>query len=89
VDVHNQLPWVIGNGINENSNSTEADRVWINGGDSTRSITLGDIDGDGDLDIVVGNFGPNIVWINGGDSSGSNTGIFTDSGQTLGMVIWI
>jgi len=103
IDGDGDLDIVTGNGINENSNSTEADRVWINGGDSsgsntgiftdsgqalgnesTRSITLGDIDGDGDLDIVVGNFGPNIVWINGGDSSGSNTGIFTDSGQTLG-----
>jgi len=49
----------------------------IGNGDSF-GISLGDIDGDGDLDAaVVNNNGTNKVWINNG-------GVFTDSGQSLG-----
>ena len=45
----------------------------------TISITLGDIDNDGDLDIVTGNLNqPNQVYVNNG------LGIFTDSSQPLG-----
>ncbi|NIS75166.1 MAG: VCBS repeat-containing protein, partial [Deltaproteobacteria bacterium] len=40
---------------------------------------LGDVEGDGDLDIIEGNSGqPNRVWLNDG------TGTFADSGQLLG-----
>ena len=50
------------------------------------SVALGDLDGDGDLDAMVGNFGivsgvegePNAVWTNDG------TGTFTNSRQALG-----
>jgi hypothetical protein len=42
--------------------------------------SLGDLDGDGDLDAFVGNSGvPNRVWLNDG------SGTFSDSGQTLGI----
>ncbi|MCA9042289.1 MAG: DUF11 domain-containing protein, partial [Planctomycetaceae bacterium] len=48
------------------------------GADQTYSSTLGDIDGDGDLDVVFGNRGSaGQVWKNNGD------GTFTNTGQSL------
>jgi hypothetical protein len=50
------------------------------GGSDSRSVALGDIDLDEDLDAVVANDGnqPNIVWLNDGN------GTFSDSNQRLG-----
>lgn len=51
------------------------------GGDSSTSVALGDVDGDGDLDLLVGNnvnSDPNRLYLNNG------SGIFTNSGQALG-----
>ncbi|MES0491256.1 MAG: FG-GAP-like repeat-containing protein [Leptospirales bacterium] len=46
---------------------------------STYTIAMGDVDGDGDIDRVEGNWRqPNKVYLNDG------TGIFIDSGQNLG-----
>ena len=44
----------------------------------SRTVALGDVDGDGDLDAFVGNLGPNEVWLNDG------AGTFVDSGQRPG-----
>ena len=46
------------------------------GGDDSRVVALGDVDGDGDLDAFVGSLGPDSVWL--------NDGAFADSGQRLG-----
>jgi len=50
------------------------------GSSESYGVTLGDVDGDGDLDAFVanGNAQPNRVWLNDG------SGTFTDSSQSLG-----
>jgi hypothetical protein len=45
---------------------------------NSQSGALGDMDGDGDLDLFIGSFGNNALFLNDG------TGLFTDSGQDLG-----
>ena len=63
-----------------NGTGTFTDSGQALGSSLTRSIVLGDVDGDGDRDVVAGNDSsqPNRVWLNDG------TGTFTDSGQALG-----
>ena len=43
----------------------------LSGSDPTEALALGDIDGDGDLDLIFGNLGQNRVYVNDG------TGTFT------------
>ena len=49
------------------------------------SVTLGDVDGDGDLDMLTSNFsssqGTVSIRLNGGDSSGSHTGLFSQGSE--------
>jgi hypothetical protein len=89
VDGDGDFDHVTGNGVGLGGN--EPNRVWLNDGSgaftdsgqtlgsgNTRSIVLGDVDGDGDFDLITGNAGDNRVWLNNG------SGVFTDAGQALG-----
>ncbi len=55
------------------------------GGDvESSAVALGDVDGDGDPDAIVANYGgPSKLWINQGGDQGGAAGHFQDSGQTL------
>lgn len=53
------------------------------GGEGSSSVALGDLDGDGDLDALVGNSRGVAVWINQGGMQAGQAGRFTASGHDI------
>jgi hypothetical protein len=93
VDGDGDLDAFVGNSQESSgvSRPNQPNKVWLNDGSGrfrdsghllgraeTQALDLGDVDGDGDLDVVVANVGPSEVWLNDG------SGNFSDTGQVLG-----
>ncbi|MCP4540455.1 MAG: hypothetical protein GY832_25230, partial [Chloroflexi bacterium] len=82
----NQILWNSG-GLQGGATGIFTDSGQTMGAFTTRGVALGDVDGDGDLDVFVANDGDaNQVWLNTGGIQGGTPGIFTDSLQTLAPV---
>ena len=68
--------------LNDGAGSFTASDQGLGGSDST-ALALGDVDGDDDLDVLVGTRNGVFVWINQGGAQGEQEGLFALSDQKI------
>jgi subtilisin-like proprotein convertase family protein len=71
-------------GIQAGAPGVLSDSGQVLGSSDSRSVALGDLDGDGDLDAFVANIGAKRVLMNQGGAQAGTPGVFDEGGQTLG-----
>jgi len=81
----------LNDGAGNFANTTSDTRTFGSGADQTDSVAAADVDSDGDLDLVTGNYGEiNVVYLNNGagdfpSASGRNFGTGSDSTASVAV----
>jgi len=79
--------WINQGGLQGSLQGLYAESMELFGGSNSWDVDLGDLDGDGDLDALIANNGPNSLRFNQGNAQGGIQGTFLGINQSLGNMM--